>query len=1182
MKKQLIVMFVMMIFFYQNCMSGTQESPNLLYSNKVLSLDGTDWVAAPDVQNVGRDQQWWVKPTPAAKPAKVPVSDEPRWLAQDVVPLYNGVAWYWKDFTAPANPHKQGLYLLRFWAVHYKADVWVNGVSVGSHEGGEEMFVLDITKAIKQDATNRIAVRVLNPTEKRIDGITLSEIPHSWTSSGGILDSVELLMTPPIWTEDLYVSGDPDSGDVPLQVKIRSACKKREKGRLSIIVAPAAGGEPLDTRTDAYNLEPGDTTIKTQLKVQNPHLWNIDDPYLYRVTVRIYKAGSRSFDEKSVRFGFRDFRFVNGYFRLNGKRLFLRGALAMGYRNRYDAINAPLERQFIDMKTMGCNLARVHLGMARREQLDFADEIGLLVYEESFAAHPEFVDSPLMAERFDRSIMGMVKRDRNHPSVVIWGLMNESNNSAVFHQAVACLPQIRRLDTSRVVLLNSGRLDGYTKEVPIPAWYNAEQTLVRGPSAWRYCWQLTPNVTRNETDDTMKIFKAGYGAGSVLDMEGTTWAPGQLALHPGLNGEYSIVRWTAPTTGEYTISAVFTGIAPAATTDIHILHNGKSVYDSFINSQGNDNSVTYSKSLAIKKGDNIDAAVGPGDGPPCREGLNVTCCCDNTALSLIIKSSAGEVYDVAKDFSSKLNPNGAWTFGYLPPALGLEISSFRPYIIMPAKPGTYMGGISNPGSTQWQDILSHQHLYPRIPHTPNEVDKLRQMNGGDKNVLLAEYGIGAAQDVVRLARLCEQNKIEGFKGIEDRFLSDWRRWNMADAFGRPEDFFAQAIAKMASKRLLGLNAIRSNPHMIGHVITGALDRTSGLGLISPFGEFKPGTIDAVAESFAPLRWCLFVEPSQIYRKVPARFEVILANEDVLSQGTYPISLQIIGPNEKSVLDRQISINIADPKTEPPFALKVFDEKISIDGPSGKYRFAVNFERGAAAIDGELEFYVTDPIDMPPVNTEIVLWGQDERLAQWLSDNGIKTRAFSNDEPKTPQIILAGSKPAAGGEKAFSELAQCIKNGSVAVFLCPEIFGKSGIPSDWPALAKMGEMVDLGHPVWPKDDWAKKHPIFAGLPCGQILDHEYYRDIIPDLAWVSKETPAEVIAGANNTSREYSSGLLVCAVDLGSGRFILNTLRIRENLGRNPVAERLLRNMLRYAACDITQPLVPLPVASQLR
>jgi hypothetical protein len=86
-----------------------------------------------------------------------------------------------------------------------------------------------------------------------------------------------------------------------------------------------------------------------------------------------------------------------------------------------------------------------------------------------------------------------------------------------------------------------------------------------------------------------------------------------------------------------------------------------------------------------------------------------------------------------------------------------------------------------------------------------------------------------------------------------------------------------------------------------------------------------------------------------------------------------------------------------------------------------------------------------------------------------------------------------------------------------------------------------------------------------------MDYAYYREIIPDAAWVGQDPPAEPVAGGINASQGYSSGLYLSVYELGAGRFILNTLRIRENLGGNPAAERLLRNMLRYAARDFAKP-----------
>lgn len=91
-----------------------------------------------------------------------------------------------------------------------------------------------------------------------------------------------------------------------------------------------------------------------------------------------------------------------------------------------------------------------------------------------------------------------------------------------------------------------------------------------------------------------------------------------------------------------------------------------------------------------------------------------------------------------------------------------------------------------------------------------------------------------------------------------------------------------------------------------------------------------------------------------------------------------------------------------------------------------------------------------------------------------------------------------------------------------------------------------------------------------------MDWTYYREIIPDLVWVGQDAPTAAVAGGINACLAYSSGLLVAVYELGAGRFILNTLRIRENLGRDPVAERLLRNMLNYAARDVNKPLADLP------
>jgi len=165
--------------------------------------------------------------------------------------------------------------------------------------------------------------------------------------------------------------------------------------------------------------------------------------------------------QQDVRCGFRDFRVVNGYFHLNGKRLWLRSThtgdhYPIGYYEPADP--DLLRRDLIYAKTVGLNMVRFIAGMALPEQLDVCDELGLLVYEESLAAWL-LGDSPHMGQRFDLSLREMILRDRNHVSVAIWGLLNETRDGPVFRHAASSLPLVRDLDPTRLVCLGSGRWD---------------------------------------------------------------------------------------------------------------------------------------------------------------------------------------------------------------------------------------------------------------------------------------------------------------------------------------------------------------------------------------------------------------------------------------------------------------------------------------------------------------------------------------------------------------------------------------------------------------------------------------------------------------------------------------------------------------------------------------------------
>jgi hypothetical protein len=163
------------------------------------------------------------------------------------------------------------------------------------------------------------------------------------------------------------------------------------------------------------------------------------------------------------------------------------------------------------------------------------------------------------------------------------------------------------------------------------------------------------------------------------------------------------------------------------------------------------------------------------------------------------------------------------------------------------------------------------------------------------------------------------------------------------------------------------------------------------------------------------------------------------------------------------------------------------------------------------------------------------------------------------------VILAGaSAPAPGGAPVFQALAKRVAGGATVVFISPALFAPEASRA---AFLPAGPRVALGRLntwLYHKDDWARPHPIFEGLPTG-LLDYTFYRELIPDEAWIGQEQPGEVVAAANDASLAYASGVLLSVHPMGEGRFVLNTLRIREHLGRLPAADRLLINLLRFAA-----------------
>lgn len=424
-----------------------------------IELDG-GWMLALDPGNCGKTNGWAAAVRDNAKPVPVPG------VIQQVYPYDCGVAWYYRRVARPKAGAQERV-MLRFGAVDYFCDVYLDGQKIGSHEGAESPFAFDVTDTLKEDTL--LAVRVINPGEEMIEGFTCKTIPHrnkhdkmefrpGWCyNTGGIMLPVSLEVVPAVRVTDAFVKADWKTGRVTVETTVRNDSGAPCKRDITFVVYTDDAPNPVCTVMRPRELPSGDTLFEETFDVPGFKLWSIDTPNVYTLAVNGY----------ATRFGFRDFRLVNGWFTLNGKRIFLKSAHTgnhmPGGLSVVDAATPELEyRDFQNMKAMGYNCVRFIATQATPRQLDYCDRLGLMVYQETYASWC-LADSPHAKQRFLESMRCELKRDRNHPSITIWGAINEMRQGDSIEAARTMLPEMRALDPTRLWIFSSGRWDLWPK-----------------------------------------------------------------------------------------------------------------------------------------------------------------------------------------------------------------------------------------------------------------------------------------------------------------------------------------------------------------------------------------------------------------------------------------------------------------------------------------------------------------------------------------------------------------------------------------------------------------------------------------------------------------------------------------------------------------------------------------------
>jgi len=409
-----------------------------------------------------------------------------------------GIAWYRKTLDLSEHQDNEQFYLL-FEGIQMNSDVYMNGVLLGKQVYGYSSFYHDVTPMVRLDTLNVIAVRT-----------DCSKLPRDrWYSGGGIYRHVRLISTSPlhipIW--GYAVSSVLDStGGADLQVSLEVVNKWEKSRRFDVwydIVDP--GGRIVAEGKSSEFLEPLSEGISTRtFKIEKPELWSPDQPSLYAVNCYLMDKNNQ-IDHITTMHGIRSVNFdPDRGMILNGEKVMMKGVCLHHDGGELGAA-VPLEswkRRFSLLKKLGVNALRLAHNPHAPEVLDLCDRMGFLVIDEMYDKWEESWNGAAedvgFTNTWEADLSNFIKRDRNHASVVLWSVGNETgeqlNNpsqGAVWYNNMKDL--VQSIDPTRMVTaaLHPGDA-GRGHEIPSSMM------------------QVSPVVSYNYRSDSFKIWHEQY------------------------------------------------------------------------------------------------------------------------------------------------------------------------------------------------------------------------------------------------------------------------------------------------------------------------------------------------------------------------------------------------------------------------------------------------------------------------------------------------------------------------------------------------------------------------------------------------------------------------------------------------------------------------------------------------
>ncbi len=363
-----------------------------------------------------------------------------------------GIGWYRKTFTAPAT-WKGKRVSVEFDGVYMDATVYLNGKKIGGQPYGYTGFVVDLTPSLALASKNVLAVRVDNSAQ-----------PNSrWYSGSGIYRHVRFCITEPVhiahWgvfvtTPEVSV----DKAKIAIRTSVSNETTAPSDVTIRIAVVGPGGVSSGQSESRSTLAGAGETEVTQEIAVANPSLWSPQTPQLYRAIVSVLSSG-KVIDEVVTPFGVRSLAWSTEQgFLLNGKSIKFAGGSV-----HHD--NGPLgaaafdraeERRVELLKAAGFNAVRTAHNPPSPAFLDACDRLGMLVLDEPFDVWTQrkvkFDYARFFNDWWQRDIDAMVLRDRNHPSIMMWGIGNEipeawTKDGAPIARKLSS--EVRKLDSTR-------------------------------------------------------------------------------------------------------------------------------------------------------------------------------------------------------------------------------------------------------------------------------------------------------------------------------------------------------------------------------------------------------------------------------------------------------------------------------------------------------------------------------------------------------------------------------------------------------------------------------------------------------------------------------------------------------------------------------------------------------------